>query len=283
MDWQTHVVLASKVLEACGLEKGCALYSNLPAIDSKPPHYHRVYGHILENQPIILEAALNIFTMEEIEKGNLKRLKEKIALKIKRFKEGLNKENIREKRWEWENKIYVYQRICEEIEGFLELSEKAGNILNDKEITKISNNKIGAGTSLISHIFFDTFNNPIQAFLPYTSLCSGQWELWDEIDYMAFRYDFYKEQVIKRFRKEISSSNIWNISLKPEALIKAMIIRVGEQGQPHIPYEAVDLCIRNFLRFLDINEYQRVDREVEFLRKLEIKIGNFIKKSFPKG
>jgi len=282
MDWETHVVLAAKILGACNLKKGFALYSNLPAIDSKPPHYHRVYAHILENQPIILDAALDIFNMEEVDKRDFKGLKKRIDFKIKEFNEGLLLENGREKRYELEDKVYVYKRLCEEIDVFLKLSDKAECLLQDKEITRINNDKIPAGVSLISHTFFDTFNNPVQAFLPYTSLCSGQWEMWDTINYMAFRYDFYKEEIISSFRKEVSSLDIWNISLKPEALIKAMIIRIGEQGRPYLPYEAIDLVIRNFLRFLNINEYQRVDKEIRFLRNLEKEIIFLIKKRFPK-
>jgi len=66
MDWGTHVVLSAKLLESCGLDKGAAIYSDLPAIDSKPAQYHRVYAHILENQPSILDAAMEIFGSEEV-------------------------------------------------------------------------------------------------------------------------------------------------------------------------------------------------------------------------
>ena len=66
MDCGTPVVLAAKLLQSCGLYKGAAIYSNLPTIDSKPAHYHRVYAHILENQPSILDVALETFGSEEI-------------------------------------------------------------------------------------------------------------------------------------------------------------------------------------------------------------------------
>ncbi|MDQ7780859.1 MAG: hypothetical protein RDV41_14275, partial [Planctomycetota bacterium] len=108
-----------------------------------------------------------------------------------------------------------------------------------------------------------------QVFLPFSSLCSAQWTFWDNIDYLKFRGDFYKPAMIVPFRREIAANPIWNTKLKPEALIKATIIRLGEMGKPAIPYEVIDIGVRNFMRYMDINEYQRVDHEIAFLRKLE--------------
>jgi len=65
MDWGTHIVLSAKLLESCRLDKGATIYSDLPAIDIKPAHYHRVFAHILENIPCILDAGLDVFSGEE--------------------------------------------------------------------------------------------------------------------------------------------------------------------------------------------------------------------------
>lgn len=162
------------------------------------------------------------------------------------------------------------------------MTDQASTSLNDKDVADLSTDKLSAGVSLITHIFFDTFNNPVQAFLPYSSVASGHWDLWDQIDYLNFRTEFYSEGNIESFRKEIANDTIWDVRPKPEALLKAMIIRVGEQGRPAIAYEAIDWVIRKFLRYMDINEYQRVDREIKFLRSLEQKIIEAIKTRFPK-
>ncbi len=66
MDWGTHIVLAAKLRQSCGLDKGAAIYSNLPTIDTKPAHYHQVYAHNLENLPSILDVAMEIFGSEEV-------------------------------------------------------------------------------------------------------------------------------------------------------------------------------------------------------------------------
>ncbi len=281
MDWGTHVVLASKMLQVCGLDKGAAIYSNLPAIDSKPPEYHRVYAHILENQPVILDAALDVFQPKFAKKKNFEVLSKFLKQKISEFKVQLANTSSKERR-ELEQRIYAYTRIVEEAPKFLELTDRASALLYDENIRHLSTDKLSAGISLITHVFFDTFNNPVQAFLPYSSIASAQWDLWDQIEYMKFREEFYREENINNFRKEIANDSIWDVKLKPEAFLKAMIIRIGEQGRPVIPYEAVDWVIRKFLRYMDINEYQRVDKEIKFLRKLEDKIKEIIVRDFPK-
>lgn len=244
MDWGTHLVLAKELLEVCNLEKGAAIHSNLPAIDSKPPEFHRVYAHIIENMPPLLDASLAIF-------GN-----------------GTIKDD------------YVHNRILDEKAKFLELQvEMLGIPENDVGVDKLS-----AAVSLISHIFFDTFNNPVQAFLPYSSLASGQWELWESIDYMAFRKEFYKDTNIREFRQYIATTSCYlrpARDLNPEAMIKAMIVRIAEQGSPPVLYEATDWVIRKFLRYLGVEGYQRVDKELEFLKGVEALIKEYILKEYP--
>jgi hypothetical protein len=65
-----------------------------------------------------------------------------------------------------------------------------------------------------------------------------------------------------------------------EALMKALIIRLGEMGEPSIPYEIVDMGVRDFLRYMDINEYQRADNELKFLNDIEKEISQIIYKNF---
>ena len=48
MDWGTHVVLASKLLEAAGLEREAAIYSDLPVIDVK---------HVIGGASVVLTSA----------------------------------------------------------------------------------------------------------------------------------------------------------------------------------------------------------------------------------
>ncbi len=282
MDWGTHMVLAAKLLESSKLDVGAAIYSVIPVIDQKPAHFHRVYAHILENQPDFLDVTLELFKRPEVSKRDFKALEQFISSRVslleKEFNEvpaddGAKKRNI-------EKKMYAFQRIGEETPGFLKLLNDARDVVGDARVTNISTDKMSAAISLLSHTFFDTFNNPVQLFLPNCSYCSAQWDFWSKIDYMKFRGDFYKPENIVPFRKAISASKVWNAVLKPEALMKAMIIRLGEMGQPAVPYEIVDMGVRDFLRYMNVDEYQRADAELKFLRDLEDEICAIIYKNF---
>ena len=213
-----------------------------------------------------------------IEKGENKYISEKTAQLEKEF--DATPASDAKKRMMLEKKIYAFKRIGEETPGFLKLLDDARDLVGDERVTQISTDKLSAAVSLLSHTFFDTYNNPVQIFLPTCSLCSAQWDFWSKIDYMKFRGDFYKPENIVPFRKEIAKSKVWNTTLKPEALMKAMIIRLGEMGQPAIPYETVDMGVRDFLRYMNIDEYQRADEEIKFLRDLEDEIAAIIYKKF---
>ncbi|MGR3296137.1 MAG: hypothetical protein ACUZ8A_07925 [Candidatus Bathyanammoxibius sp.] len=278
MDWGTHVVLAAKLLESCGLNKGSAIYSVIPVIDKEPPHFHRVYAHILANQPEFLDVAIEVFDCQEVRDRDFEALNKRIEAKVQDLKRELEsvKSDGHEARHQLEHRIYAYTRIAEETPGFVRHAEAAVDIVGDKSVENISKDKMSAAVSLISHIYFDLWNNPVQVFLPESSYCSAQWEFWTDIDYMRFRLDFYKPESIIAFRKEIAASPVWNKKLSPESMIKAMIIRVGEGGQPSIPYEVVDQGIRDFMRYLEIDTYQRADEELAFCHELEDTIREII-------
>ncbi|MDP2943279.1 MAG: hypothetical protein Q8O36_07250 [Candidatus Omnitrophota bacterium] len=285
MDWGTHMVLAARLLDSSKLDVGAAIYSVIPVIDQKPAHFHRVYAHILENQPDFLDVTLELFKRPEVARRDFAELNKYISEKTAQLEKELDATPASDakKRMMLEKKIYAFKRIGEETPGFLKLLDDARDVVGDERVTQISTDKLSAAVSLLSHTFFDTYNNPVQIFLPTCSLCSAQWDFWSKIDYMKFRGDFYKPENIVPFRKEIAKSKVWNTTLKPEALMKALIIRLGEMGQPAIPYETVDMGVRDFLRYMDIDEYQRVDAEIKFLHDLEDEIAGIIYKNFARA
>ena len=285
MDWGTHMVLAARLLNSSGLDVGAAIYSVIPVIDQKPAHFHRVYAHILENQPDFLDVTLELFKRPEVAKRDFAALNKYISEKAAQLEKEFNAAAASDakRRMMLEKKIYAFKRIGEETPGFIKLLDDARDLVGDERVAEISTDKLSAAVSLLSHTFFDTYNNPVQIFLPTCSLCSAQWDFWSKIDYMKFRGDFYKPENIVPFRREIAKSKVWNTKLKPEALMKALIIRLGEMGQPAIPYEVVDMGVRDFLRYMDIDEYQRADAEIKFLRDLEDEIAAIIYKNFARA
>jgi hypothetical protein len=276
------MVLAARLLDSSKLDVGAAIYSVIPVIDQKPAHFHRVYAHILENQPDFLDVTLELFKRPEVVKRDFAALGKFISGKTAQLQKEYDSVPVKEaaKRQRIEKRIYAFTRIGEETPGFLKLLDDARDVVGDERVTKISTDKLSAAVSLLSHTYFDTYNNPVQIFLPTCSLCSAQWDFWSKIDYMKFRGDFYKPENIVPFRKEIAKSKVWNVTLKPEALMKALIIRLGEMGEPAIPYEIVDMGVRDFLRYMEIDEYQKADKELKFLHDLEKEISEIIYKNF---
>lgn len=239
MDHLTHIVMSYKLLQACGCDKRAALYSLVPALDREPAHFHRVYGHIISNFPKILTTAIHVFADNSV---------------------SVEKES------------YEYESISRDKEYYLSLVKKASAIIKDDSILNPSCEKLGGGLSLLSHIYFDTFNNPVQAFLPESVYSSGQWDFWREIGYLTFRRKFYTDNVISIFREKLLNDELWNVKLNPYTLIKAIIIRLGDLSMPGVQYEIVDWKIREYLRFIGLDEYKRPDQELAFCKNLEKRI-----------
>lgn len=266
MDNETHIVLASKLLEICGQNKDTIIYSVLPNLDKEPIYFKGIYAHNLKNLPIILDSALEIFTGKKTQVAR---------------------------------NSYIFTKIKKNKDEFLNSLSLVKDLIKYKE-ARIGDNKMNAALCLTSHLYFDTFTQPLQAFIPHASPSSGQWLFWDNIDYLTFKESFNKKNFVFNLRKKILDSNVWNFKskpkdfplivqrrllkeklfdkpLNPESMIKAMIIRLGEIAKPDINYEIIDYSIRSFFTYLGVKKYLRVDREIEFLRRLEKEIIKILK------
>ncbi len=282
MDWGTHVILAAKLLKSCGLDPGAAVYSDIPVIDNHPAHYHRVYAHILQNFPDFLDVALEVFGSAEFTHRDFAALNHRMETRVKELEAHLSVLPASDEKGRrlMEGKIYAHRRIVEESSVFAKHLDMAADLVGDPQVSRASTDRLAAALSLVSHPYFDVWNNPVQFFLPDCAFASARWDFWTKIDYMKFRGDFYKEKNITRFRLEMVEHPLWNTSVQPEALIKTIIIRMGEMGAPTIPYEVVDWGIRRFLRYLGIEQYQRAVKEIEFCHRLEEEIDRLIIRDF---
>jgi len=253
MDHVTHLVMAYKLLKSCGCHPGSSIYSVLPALDREPPHFHRVYAHIISNFPKMLMTSTRIFC------------------------------NHWPSDLPVDTKSYEYDRISVDHEYYLSMVREASVLVNDDSILELNQNLVGGGLALLSHLYFDTYNNPVQAFLPDSVYPSGQWNFWKNVDYMLFRTKFYTEKASLTFRKAVLSSDLWNVKIDPFRMIKAMIIRLGDMSQPVIDYEVVDSKISEYLGFLGYSKYERVDRELQFCKEVEKTIEALICESIRKA
>ena len=171
MDWETHIVLAGKLLEASGLPKGAAIYSVLPVIDIEPIHYHRQYAHLLANQPLMVEIACDLFATPECRARAFPALKKKMAGVVGELEAAaaaLQEDSAAShfERLDARNRAYFTGRIAEEAEHFI-TKELAGAVeVLGPEASEISTDRLAASLSLVSHTYFDTFNNPVGVFIP---------------------------------------------------------------------------------------------------------------------
>lgn len=263
MDELTKGVLSVKLLEICGCDIDSAIYTFIPTIGKDT----KLYAHNLHMIPKILDSAIEIFAGK--------------------------KTNISK------NSVY-YANIKKDSEKFIKLFNDVCECVGYKGQKKIGQNKIQAALSYISHIYFDTFTRPVQFFLPHSSACSGKWDFWDSVDFFAFKDKLKNKEFNFGFREGIIKSKVWNTKfdlntfpmivqrrlvkerlldkkLDPASMIKAMIIKMGEMGRPFINYEAIDFPIREFFTYLGEKKYTRVDREMEFLKRLDIEIITLLK------
>ena len=95
----------------------------------------------------------------------------------------------------------------------MEIVQQAVKVTGEPLVMHPSSDRLSAAVSLTSHVYFDTYNNPIQLFLPYSASCSGQWDFWSSIDYWKFRTRFYEGNTISRFHKAVYCDPIWNTQL----------------------------------------------------------------------
>ncbi len=265
MDELTKAVLSAKILEICDCDINSAIYSFIPLENENA----KLYTHSLHNLPQNLDSAIEIFTGEKTQAAR--------------------------------NSI-SYSTIKEGQEKSLKLLNETLEFVGYKGQKKIGKQKIHAALGCISHIYLDTFAAPVQFFLPHSPACSGKWDFWDNIDFFSFQESLQDRQFNFSVREKLAESRVWDIKLNlsefpfivqrrlirekslnkkfaPEAMIKAMIIRLGEMGRPFINYEVIDFSIREFFTYLGAKKYLRVDREMEFLKKLDNEIMRILKES----
>lgn len=263
MDELTKGSLSAKLLEVCGCDMNNSIYAFIPNIGDI-----KLYTNNLHTLPQILDLSINLFAGK------------KPSIRKSAYFAHLKKNE--------ENLINLFNSLC----GYMDY----------KGQKKIGQNKTEAALSHISGIYFNAYAMPIQFFLPHSSACSGKWEFWDTINFFDFSEKLQNKEFIFDFRNKIMKSKVWNAKfdlhdfplivqrrllkeklldkkLNPEAMIKALIIKLGEMGRPFVNYEVIDFSIREFFTSLGTKKYLRVDREMEFLNRLDKEIIKILKEN----
>ena len=297
MDLTTHLVLAGRLLEACGLPGGGAVYAVLPEMDVKPAHYHRQFANILLYQPTIIDAAIEILRRPEVARRDCVALRAALAPAVADLAADLNrlraggraeKTAVREAF----NRHYCVTRLAEDLEKFFAELDRAVPYLGPG-ILNVTTDRTAAAAAFLSHTYFLTYAYPPMPFLPFSPMAAQQIAFAETVDYFEFKGIFARpgHPEAEAFRRTlIEAPNLWDLAvsvadepdpvirrrmleqdgkpLQPVALVKAMIERLGALC-PGIEHAAVEKGVQGYLRYLGCVLVVHADREHRFLRRLE--------------
>jgi len=300
MDLTTHLVLAGRLLEACGLPGGGAVYAVLPEMDVKPAHYHRQFANILLYQPTIIDAAIEILRRPEAKARDFAGLRAALApaladlaadLARLRADRTAEKAAVREAF----NRHYCVSRLSEDLEKFFAELDRAVPSLGPG-ILEVSTDRTAAAVAFLSHTYFLTYTYPPMPFLPFSPMAAQQIAFVEAVDYFEFTGIFSRADHpgAQAFRRALlGAPDLWDLAvpvadepdpvirrrmleqngkpLQPVALVKAMIERLGALC-PGIEHAAVEQGVQHFLRYLGCVQVVHADREHRFLRRLEVGI-----------
>lgn len=234
MDSVTHVELAIKLLSLAKEETTNALTiaSLFPQIDRNPPTLHRLYAHSAFKAEKITDLGLRFFfngNFSEIEKSS-----------------------------------FDHRRFLEDRPRFESYLEKVA----PQTSYQYSNSDLAVGMmGFISHLYLDTYNQPTQAFMPYSIQCCGQWKLWEKIG--DFRLQLYTTDAINELREELFADKLWNDSksFTSAVIIEAMLIQTCKSSQDAIALTVVDKVMKHLA--INNDDRKEVAKACNFFTEFE--------------
>ncbi len=207
MDSLTHLYFAHRLLSASSLDTSAAICGLFPQIDRIPAYFHRLYAHPFSQMKRL--GAIGSYVVQK-----------------QTIKNGLEQD------YEWRRfleELPRMKRLIDEFEG-----------LSGNSLSNFSADPLSVTLAVVSHTYNDTFNNPVQAFLPQWVYPSGRWQLWSEVHGINFRTVLYSTENISALRDEFFQREKWNLKLDAASLISAMINRTAEACALPVPKDIVD-------------------------------------------
>lgn len=242
LDSVTHVLFAYKLLKCCGYNGRDGICSLLPTLDREPFYFHRTYFHTLFSLPELVRTTSNLIN------------------------NGVKTEH------------FLLRKTSDYQKHFQNIYKKAMTYV-EEDLPALYSDKESAIIAALSHLYLDTFNNPVQAFIPRAFFCSGQWSFWENIDYVTFKMKFYKKKILNKFQRQLIQEDTWNRRINQSALVKSLIIRLWEMSKPSIPVSVLESYLNEYCSFLGIkNEKSNLKDEKKFCLQLEKNIADLIGK-----
>lgn len=198
MDSLTHLYFADHLLRMTGRDRRGAVASLFPQIDRVPAYFHRLYAHPVAMIPRLLPAAAVYWGGRA--RGD--------AYAVARFRAERPR-----------------------MRGFQARFERATGRRPGRGIPDRPSLVIG----WLSHVYQDTFNNPVQAFAPERGEPCGQWALWRRLGDLDWRRRLYGAGRIGRFRSALFTDPRWGRAMEPRAVVAAMLERTAAASLVRVP------------------------------------------------
>lgn len=251
MDSLSHIYFADRLLVATKQERGAAICALLPQVDRGPAYLHRMYAHPFSQVRRILDEGLATL-----------------------YDRSTSTDDSRWAGSDFQDRPalagYVHERVLAE-RPRMRSFERQYEVAEGVAIAGVAvPSALSATLAYVSHTYQDVFNNPMQAFLPYSSYPCGAWDLWEELGAIEFRTHLYEPTAIEAFRSDFFSGTFWNTELEAISLIEAMVHRTAVYCVKPAMASTIGKCIAS----LGLGRAADQDREsaIEFLLAHETKL-----------
>lgn len=247
MDRYSHIELAKGLLRTANEDVNVSYMSILPLVDGEPSFLHRLHCHPLSKATTVVDAAKLVFGYD----GDILPDVNEESFELRRF---------RQEKHQFEE---AFAKLVEDsTDRGMQITEGYASIL-----------------SVISHTYFDTFNNAVQAFTPYESYCAGQYDMWHEIDYFNYRIKWY-QTTAPNVREKVLEEKFWNdYSFTAKELVKGMIERIAYYTRPSVSKETVKRVEQD----LEVDDLPSSYKVLEFYDALETSLRNHLMDSVNDG
>jgi hypothetical protein len=198
VDSDTHVRLAERLLQTTDGDLGALPFSLFPQIDRSPAYLHRMFAHPFHQFPLISHVATATLwcgdgTERDVPEHDFEYVRRRLSEEIDRIRGHIAK---------WTSVDDLFSK------GRVPLSDSAA-------------------VAFASHAYQDVFNNPVQAFAPWSPYPCGAWALWEQVGPIDFRRRLYLQENIDSLRADLFSRPDWNARFSTEAIVEAIVRRTA--------------------------------------------------------
>lgn len=244
MDSATHVLLGRALLKTASAQEAALPFSLFPQIDRSPACFHRMYAHPFAQFADMRQAANGSYWSES--------------------------EADDEDAEQTEAQRYFRRRLLED------RARIATHVAVVGGPTEAPSDALSCAIAFASHAYQDVFNNPIQAFLPFSSYPCATWDLWNEIDGIEFRRVLYLEGAVEELRIELFSAPEWNTLIPGEDLGEALVRRTAAYSAVALGEEVIEQACTSL--GLSGGSLEGVRAACEFLEWHEVVLTGLIRK-----